>query len=758
MYLSIFKHLLQAVVLSLVCASIGYGQTVMVRSKTDRSAVGYAHIQLQSISNSGFIKDFYTDEKGVVDLSGALSEARFPLRIGIAAMGYLPVVDTLFDAISRVFFLSADPIMMNPVILTGQYKETAIDDAVHKAVVIDRQTIDRMGAVNLREVLNNSLNIRLEQDNILGSSMKMQGIGGENVKFLVDGVPVVGRLDGNIDLTQFNLNEVERIEIIEGPMAVNFGTNALAGVINIITRKDLRGSLEATSDTYYESNGTYNQALKLGAKKGRIFLAGNAARHFFDGWNSGDPDFQLPRKTLADHSRNKQWKPKEQWIVGLKAGYSIKESRLNYAFDYFDEFLLNRGEPRKAYYETAFDDTYKSRRNNHSMSYYVPVRENGGINLMVARNHYYRVKNSYFKNLTTLEEIPASEADAHDTTNIVAWLARGSYASFGDSSAVNFDVGYDINYERFRGARIDGDERSLIDVALFSSLQYKLLEVLTIRPGLRVAYNSTFKSPLIPSLHLHYRVSDVVFRVSSARGFRAPGLKELYLDFVDINHNIKGNDQLEAEHSHNIQSGIQLRPGNKIIRSVGIEGTFFYNDIFNQIKLLSLSDMEYAYVNIGRFKTHGINLNGEWKSADVILTAGASWIGRINNITATTSRLPAYNYAPEFRLSFMWTIDKLGDLSLFYKYNGKIPSYMAAEDGSIIQTEIDDYSMADVSFTRHFGNKRIALTLGSKNLFNVRRVNSTSTESTAHSVASGSVPVGMGRTWFARLSVNVSKK
>ena len=68
--------------------------------------------------------------------------------------------------------------------------------------------------------------------------MSMQGISGENVKILIDGVPVLGRLDGNIDLSKINLNDVDQIKVIEGPQSVSYGTNGMAGTINIIIKKD----------------------------------------------------------------------------------------------------------------------------------------------------------------------------------------------------------------------------------------------------------------------------------------------------------------------------------------------------------------------------------------------------------------------------------------------------------------------------------------------------------------------------------------
>mgnify|MGYP006236576053 FL=1 len=80
------------------------------------------------------------------------------------------------------FTLTSDVLDQEEVIVTAQYGNSTVENSVHKVKVIDRQKMDAMGAVNLRDVLNNELGVRISQDNVLGSSMTLQGISGENVK------------------------------------------------------------------------------------------------------------------------------------------------------------------------------------------------------------------------------------------------------------------------------------------------------------------------------------------------------------------------------------------------------------------------------------------------------------------------------------------------------------------------------------------------------------------------------------------------
>ena len=144
-----------------------------------------------------------------------------------------------------IAFLNAQPVVeqdtlweldFDNIVVTAQYAPTDVKNAVHEVKVIKAQTIQEQGFNNLAEVLTQQLNLRVNADLALGNGLQIQGIGGENVQVMIDGVPVIGRLNGNIDLSQINLNDVERIEIIEGAMSAQYGSNAAGGVIKIITK------------------------------------------------------------------------------------------------------------------------------------------------------------------------------------------------------------------------------------------------------------------------------------------------------------------------------------------------------------------------------------------------------------------------------------------------------------------------------------------------------------------------------------------
>src|SRR5690606_39224896 len=386
------------------------------------------------------------------------------------------------------------------------------------------------------------------------------------------GVPIIGRLNGEIDLSQINLNNVERIEIVEGPLSVNFGTDALAGTINIIMKKNQRRTWSAGMGAYYESNGQYNLSANAGFKKKDVLVQASAGRNYFDGWTLGDRSFAYKKEMLADSQRVQSWKPKEQYFGHLHLGKTFKGFQFSLTGDAFQESILNRGLP--TYSQTANDDIYLTDRLSSALNVRGNISPYFTANLLVAYNYFERRKNTYVKDLTTLEENLRDDQDVQDTTVFSTWMSRGTITQVKPNAKLHYEIGYDLNFESSRARRIKNQVQSIGDYALFATAEYSPISQLTFRPGLRLMHNTRYKAPLIPSLNLRYHAplsvgedaSSITLRASYARGFRAPTLKDLFFDFVDFNHNIVGNENLKAEYSHNfIVNGVWQKVVNQKI-------------------------------------------------------------------------------------------------------------------------------------------------------------------------------------------------
>jgi outer membrane receptor for ferrienterochelin and colicins len=640
-------------------------------------------------------------------------------------------------------------------VVTAQYAPSKADESMHKITVIDSKKIEQMGAVNLRDVLSNSMNIRLSQDNVLGSSMSLQGISGENVKILVDGVPIIGRQNGNIDLSQINLQNIERIEIVEGPLSVQYGTNALAGTINLISK--------ARSNTYkrkvnvltqYECIGQYNTSVHGQYSFKKSSINASFGRNYFDGWSNRDKPFSYVGEAKADTNRFQTWKPKEQYMVDLGYAYRFGNMTLAANTGYFNEQIINRGKPLKPYYEKAFDDYYHTKRFDNHLSLNGKLSKNWSLNALAAYNYYQRNKYSFFTDLTTLNKTQTAASD-QDTSMFDLLMSRTSFVHAKDSSHFQYELGYDLNHENAVGKRIENKRKTIGDYAVFGTFEYKI-KSFTLKPGLRYAYNTQYNSPLVPSLNLKFSPSaSHVFRASYARGFRAPSIKELYFDFVDINHNIIGSKDLVAEQSHNFSASWMHRINYGEFRlQTDVSG--FYNTIDNLITLAILSGTRYSYVNISKHKTQGVRLLLKTNYKGLELNAGTGAVGRYNQLSESADA-PTFSYSPEVNGSVSYLLAKPNiTLSAFYKYNGKLPSYEIADE-KLKQTFISPYSLMDVSVQKSFWQNRLAITIGCKNVLNVINVAATQSGG-AHSSANSSMAIGSGRNFFVKLVWNILDK
>ncbi len=638
------------------------------------------------------------------------------------------------------------------VVVTAQYKKTTQEEAVQKIKVIDRKHIESMAAVNLKDVLTNETNIRIRQDNILGSSMSLQGISGQNIKILIDGIPVIGRLNGDIDISQINLNTIERIEIVEGPLSVNYGTDALAGTINLISKKNKKEGFSSTVNSYYETVGQYNIDGSVSFKKGSSNVTWSGGRNFFDGWNTFDDFIEFPQSRLADSLRFKQWKPKEQYFSRLS--YSYDKNGISFApyLSYFYEKITNRGMPRAPYNESAFDDEYNTWRIDGGFNLKATIKKIHVLNVQAAYNDYMRIKNTFVKDLTTLQQILSETPGSQDTISFSLLMSRGTWNTNKKEWPLNFQLGYDVSFESSKGRRIKGETQAIQDLALFGSTEWSIGSGLLLKPAVRIAYNSRYKAPIIPSFNLKYNIEKLVFRASYARGFRAPSLKELYFDFVDINHNIVGNQELNAEFSHNISSDISYKKSFSSVH-FKMDLGFFYNTMDNLITLaISPNDpQQYTYVNIGEYSTIGNTFNTGIRYKQININIGVANVGRLNTLSSIYTDVPKYNFSPEIRINSTYrNKEHKFSIAAFYKYNGQRNGFFLSEE-TVSQSLINDYHLLDMNITKQLLDGKIEWTLGVKNLLDVQDITSTGGSGGFHSGNSGTIPMNWGRSFFSAL-------
>ncbi|MFB1004521.1 MAG: TonB-dependent receptor plug domain-containing protein, partial [Bacteroidia bacterium] len=499
-------------------------------------------------------------------------------------------------------------------IVTDIHSNKNLNNTVLNISKISAKKIEELGAVDLRDALSFQNNIRLSRDNAIGSSgITMMGIGGDNVKLLIDGVPVIGRLFNNLDLEQFNLENVKQIEVIRGPMSVIYGSNALAGTINIVTnntntkpRFNLNANYE--TDGQYALTGTASKSFK---KKHFVTLSGG--RTMFTGWSADNVD------------RTFDWIPKEQYTGRVQYSYKHKNATINLRSELLRSKLLDRGSPLLPYKEAAVDQHYTNQRFDNSLSYSNEIG-NSSIQMILGNNNFNRIKNKYYRNLITLEDVLVEGEEEQDTQTFNASVFRTIY---GFDKARTFGIetliGFDGNYEVGTGNRIKNDKQDQLDAALFVSAEKQLTSYALIRGGARYAYNSAFESPLLYSLQTKFTLpKSQIIKLAYGKGFRAPSLKELHLNFNDSRHEVFGDSTLNSETSHSFTASyVKFYTARKAQMSTTVDG--FYNNIDNKIELIITGPIQAKYGNIGKYQSVGGDISQKILYEDFGLNASFNY-------------------------------------------------------------------------------------------------------------------------------------
>jgi outer membrane receptor for ferrienterochelin and colicins len=711
----------------------------MVSAKTGE-AVADAHILISTENADAKPFRSVTNNDGIVSVPLAGK-----IFITISHTSFQPYKDTTELNGNIVIQLQPSLVPLDEIVVTANFSPTESKRSLYNTTVIKEESVQRRGANNLTDVLKQQLNVRVKQDAVLGTGIALQGLGGQQVKILIDGVPVVGRINGNIDISQLNMNDAARIEIIEGPVSMQYGTNALGGVVNIIT-KSAAEKFSASVNTYYESVGQYNIDGSMGFNRNKHSLRVSGGRYFFDGYSN------------PDTSRVKQWDPKEQYFASLRYGFKLKELQLTYAGSFFREMIENRGELRPLLYVNAFDDYYKTLRIDNSISAKGKIFNNHYLDQVVAYNYYQRKKNTYVKDLTSLEKTLTTNAEDQDTARFANLLVRGVVVRDKKSSWLNYQLGYDINYETGKGARIEGGKQSIGDYAMFFNFIFQPVEMLSIQPGARWSYNTAYRAPISPVLNVKLQpIPQINIRTSYARGFRAPDLKELYFEFVDINHNIIGNPNLEAETSHNFNFNIQYAETFRGKHFFKVQPSYFFNDIKNNIFLVITDFLTNTAtnINIGHYQTMGTQTTVQYTfNRQLNIAAGFSYTGRRFDYDTVSS---SYYFSPEVSAEISYNISKIDvNVSLFNKWNGELVT-LALQENDLVEQTLAAYTTMDISASRSFWKKKIHITVGGKNMLNVTNIAARGYAAGFHGGSSNSAVAGWGRTAFVSLRFNFAK-
>jgi len=643
------------------------------------------------------------------------------------------------------------------MVTTGQYRAQSVKQSVYQVRVITAEQIRRMAPARLQDIFNTQLNIRFSQDlSTGGANINMLGLSGQNVKILLDGMPMTGRqgTSNEININQIEVNSIERIEIVEGPMSVIYGADALAGVINIITKKTTAASYavdakvleESVGKEYGIKQGIHNQYVGASAQYRNWYINGGIGRNLFNGWK----DTATGRELI--------WHKKDQIAGNATVGYRSERLTVFYRLDGLDEIITNPADFPANSTEPAQDQEYMTGRLMQQLQATYRAGDRLFLNTAASYTHFTRqvYATLYYRD----GDVRANPAAGAQSTAAFNGFTFRTSAVYQPSAVIAFQPGIDINTEQGNGDRMKAGQQHIEDYAFFLTTEITPNAWLNLRPGVRVIKNSVYDAPpAVPSLNARLALTEKLdLRLAYARGYRAPSLRELYYDFFDASHSIEGNPGLKAEHSNSFTGSVNWRWINRSGLKLNTLFNGFYNKVNNMISFATSpgNAAVTTYLNIDQFKSKGATLTNELLLKELTINLGLGYTGRYNSYVLQDAGLNKYNWSGEVTGLISKNFSKIGlTANLNYKYTGRLPYYQQVTAGNneelrLVQT--NGYHWADCSLNKKLG-KWLLLNAGVRNVFDVTAVDNSAVGGGAHST-SGPKPVGYGRSYFLGLVFN----
>lgn len=504
------------------------------------------------------------------------------------------------------------------VVVTATRTERKLSNLTVPVTIINAKTIQQNGALRLTDILKEQTGLNLTSG--FGAGVQLQGLNPDYTIILINGEPLVGRTAGVLDLNRIALGNIKKIEIVKGPSSSLYGSEAMAGVINIIT--DAAFGAPLSMGIRYGTYNTLDANLDTKLSNQKIQYQGFYNLYQTDGYS------------IRPNSNSRVTTPIDRYATTqqLKINLSNKTS-LVFNSRFTKEQIQN---------EIAVS-------NNGVTIYSIGKEDIKDANLSASLNHRFsnQLKTSIrayattydaVQNLLTINGLPYRDVLNHNFKRIenqTDWdLHKNLQAVFGVGAV----------WEGVKSSRYDSEKvRKQNDIQYaFTQWEWKPIKKFTFIGGLRFDRNSQFASALSPKVSMLYMLNAKhQFKLSIGQGFKAPDFRQLFLDFTNAaagSYSVFGSAQaqqviarldalgqignlfpsyyqlraLKPEYSN----GVHFTWDWKVNAKTNLSSQFFRNDIKNLIESQQVGTyisgaQIYSYLNIGRAFTTGFEIEGQ---------------------------------------------------------------------------------------------------------------------------------------------------
>ncbi len=481
------------------------------------------------------------------------------------------------------FVLNEDLINLSTITVTGTRTPRILSESPVVTQIITADDIKKLDATNIQDILAQELpglefSFQMNQQVYLS----MQGLGGMAILLLVDGERLSGETLDNTDFQRLTANDIERVEVIKGAASALYGSNSVGAVINIITKKAQQG-WSTNVNTHWSAHGEQRHGGSVGVAYGKWNSLTNVQYNAIDTYEihdtEGDGSTTIYGNNQWNVKEKLQYQANENNLITARAGYYFHER-------YYTEYSNNRA---RDYSGSVRWESNLTPKGKLDVSYTFDRYD---------KSDYYTDLHLDFLNYKNLQNTVRA-LYTHELGHGVTLLAGGDVMS-------DYLMSYQFE---------DNGSHSQVNSDIFAQAEWKLNDHWNFLGALRGDWITHTPFNVSPKVAAMYSIKHFSLRGSYSRGFRAPTLKEKYMNFDMGNiFMIYGNDKLTSEHSHSFSLS-----GEYAYRRYCITATGYFNIMRNEITTLwdknlpsALSNGSMVYQNV-----QGRNLAG----ADVTLAA-----------------------------------------------------------------------------------------------------------------------------------------
>jgi outer membrane receptor for ferrienterochelin and colicins len=443
---------------------------------------------------------------------------------------------------------------LNPVVVTGSGHHQRLKSTATPVHVISSQEIREQGITTFDDALIRMMPQASMAPNSMGTFLRLNGLGNKYILVLINGQKLSGDISNNIDLSRINMSRVKRIEVLDGAASSLYGSDAIAGVINIITDQPTDEVISITNNLKVSGHGILTESVGLDIYKGHIGSYTSFTHNRADSYQNNNLEYVKGSDTETQETIAPYFTGYRSSVISQKFTYNpTQHLALHAGLDYSYK-ITNRPETQEDIPGgTDYEMRYKGFRWNIGGIYKFNNRNSIQADFTVDRFRYGKEYDVETKDYAVGDYVQSKKQRSMEG-QVKAILGLSS------NSTTIFGADWHKDYLTASSGNI---EEHVYNIAAYAQHEMKFLKDFTATLGLRLTHHETFNQRLTPKVTVMYAPGDFRFRATYSAGFRAPGLDELYYHYFSVNRGkpqiIFGNKDLAPEKSHYFSLNAEYR-------------------------------------------------------------------------------------------------------------------------------------------------------------------------------------------------------